>query len=714
MPDSESQTRFLQELKRRGVLRMALLYVVAAWLVMQVAEVMIGLAVLPEWVGPSVIAVLAVGFPIALLSSWFYELTPEGVALEKDLARDETLTRATDRRLDFVVIAMLSAAVILFAWDKWWPEEPLEQSIAVLPFENLSGDPGQEYFSDGVSEEILNLLAQFKPLKVIARTSSFSFKGKDVDIATMAEKLNVRHVLEGSVRRSGDRVRITAQLIDAADSTHIWSQTYDRELGDIFAIQDEIAARITESLSLHLDLDAPGFQPPQAIGTASAEAYDAYLKGRELFRRRGGDNIRAAIGEFERALRLDDGFAPAHAQLAIATAFLGLRGDLGLEEITPIAVPHLDRAEALAPNLAEVHAGRALLADVAGEYEAEVRHAQRALEVNPSYGDAMNWMAIALNFLGRYEEHDAVMDQMLTADPVDYVVRYNRAEWLAQLGRIGEARQIADELLAEDPSWGNWAHATLSLFYEGRLAQGMAYALKIPNHQLAGWAMSLVGEYAESRRLAPQDSAWFVDARQGNWDPAVRAVQNPPDHLEQLTLAGGTLVQASRYREALPLLEQAFARAPEGQPIPHVFLGPRPTLWLAEARRRAGDEQGAQYAAEIVRQDLAALRATGRDYSELRLTEAMLEAFDRDVDGVVSMLEKAVDLGLRDRTLHFSGESFAPFRDQPRFRALLQKLDALAEAEHRAILQLVCFHNPAPDEWQPLPETCADVTRAPP
>lgn len=209
------------ELKRRNVLRMAVLYAVVAWLIMQVAEVVIGLANLPEWIGPTILALLAVGFPIALIVSWFYELTPSDISLEKDAAAEEAITQVTGRRLDFLVISLLCAGLILFAYDKWWIGPPPENSIAVLAFENMSDDAEQEYFSDGLSEEILNLLAQTKSLKVIARTSSFLFKNKDVDIATMAAQLNVRHILEGSVRRSGNRVRITAQLIDAADSTQI-------------------------------------------------------------------------------------------------------------------------------------------------------------------------------------------------------------------------------------------------------------------------------------------------------------------------------------------------------------------------------------------------------------------------------------------------------------------------------------------------------------
>jgi len=252
-----------------------------------VAEVIIGLANLPEWIGPTILGVLAVGFPIALIFSWFYELTPEGISLEKDVKPGESTTHATGRRMDFIVISMLAAAVILFAYDKWWIGPPPEKSIAVLAFENMSADPDQEYFSDGISEELLNLLAQIPELTVISRSSAFSFKGQDIAIPAVAEQLNVAHVLEGSVRKMGNRVRIKAQLIEARSDSPLWSETYERELDDIFALQDEIAGAISDALKVKLALVAGQVVQPTVSKTANTDAYDAYLRGRELIHRRG-------------------------------------------------------------------------------------------------------------------------------------------------------------------------------------------------------------------------------------------------------------------------------------------------------------------------------------------------------------------------------------------------------------------------------------------
>jgi TolB-like protein len=203
-----------------------------------------GLANLPDWIGPAILSLLAIGLPIALIFSWFYELTPEGISLEKDVEPGESITHVTGRRLDFIVISMLCAAVILFAYDKWWIGPPPENSIAVLPFDNMSSDPEQEYFSDGVSEELLNVLAKIPDLFVVARTSSFQFRGEDRNIIDIGQQLNVGLVLEGSIRKAGNQVRITAQLIDARNGFHLWSETYDRKLENIFALQDEVSTAI--------------------------------------------------------------------------------------------------------------------------------------------------------------------------------------------------------------------------------------------------------------------------------------------------------------------------------------------------------------------------------------------------------------------------------------------------------------------------------------
>ena len=223
--------RLLTELKRRNVFRMAALYIVAAWLIMQVAEVLIALGNLPDWVGPAILAVLAIGFPIALVFSWVFEITSEGIALEKNVERGASITHVTGRRMDFVVIALLSAALLVFAWDKWGMPDPPARSIAVLPFENQSpNNEDVEFLATGIQDGLLTRLSQIGSLKVISRTSADRYKGSSKSVKQIAAELGVRALVEGAVQRSGDQIRVNVQLIDAETDEHIWADLYDRNL----------------------------------------------------------------------------------------------------------------------------------------------------------------------------------------------------------------------------------------------------------------------------------------------------------------------------------------------------------------------------------------------------------------------------------------------------------------------------------------------------
>ncbi len=413
--------KFLSELKRRNVLRMAVLYVVAAWLIMQVAEVLFALANLPDWVGPMILAVLAIGFPIAVVLSWFYELTPEGVSLDKDLPAGQAITHATGRRMDFIVIAVLAAGLILFAADKWWPQGPMERSIAVLAFDNLSGDPDKDYFSDGIAEEILNRLARIRPLKVIARQSSFYFKGKDADIATIAERLAVGWVLAGSVRRHGEQVRISVQLIDARDSTNAWSGTFDRELSaiNLIQVQREVAQAVTRELRMTLT------ETEQArlaeVPTENTEAYAAYLLGRDRLRDRKVDELAQAVDQFALAIELDPQFAAAYSGLADACSlYRGYSGGHAPEACpieanasAPASLMQLvDKALELDDQSGEawITRGNLLFAQWNGHVDEmpKLREAhaafERGLELSPSHSQGYHWYAMSLPMVFLYDD----------------------------------------------------------------------------------------------------------------------------------------------------------------------------------------------------------------------------------------------------------------------------------------------------------------------
>ncbi|HET6593423.1 MAG TPA: hypothetical protein VFG48_10950, partial [Xanthomonadales bacterium] len=280
---------FLEELKRRNVVRVGVVYLITAWLLAQVADLLLENFNTPDWVIQAILVVLILGFPLALIFAWAFELTPEGLKKEKDVDRSQSITPVTGRKLDRAIIVVLVVALGYFIWESRVqhqdaeapepqvaaepaPDQAAQKSIAVLPFVNMSSDAEQEYFSDGISEEILNSLAKVKELKVAGRTSSFAFKGQNQDLRQIGDTLGVNHILEGSVRKAGAQVRITAQLIKVDDGFHLWSDTYDRELTDIFAIQDEIANAILVQLKAAL-LD----QQSIASTRADTRAYDFYL-----------------------------------------------------------------------------------------------------------------------------------------------------------------------------------------------------------------------------------------------------------------------------------------------------------------------------------------------------------------------------------------------------------------------------------------------------
>lgn len=405
------------ELHRRNVVRVGIAYTVVSWLLLQVADVVMENIGAPDWVMQALLFLLLLGLLPALIFAWVFELTPEGIKRESDIADGVSVVHQTRRKLDTLIIATLVVAVAYLFWDGRLREQGVDAglasssqstakgvesltgmaalrqqtedavrasqlaeegangsadadgktSIAVLPFVNLSSDPEQEYFSDGISEELLNVLAQIPALRVAARTSSFQFKGDNRDIGEIAQLLKVGHVLEGSVRKAGTRLRITAQLIEAEGGFHLWSETYDRELEDVFAIQDDISKAIADALTAELALGEDA-SPGASKATANTAAYEAFLKGRALVNQRGNQSITAGVRELERAVRLDPNYAPARAQLAIGITLLaassGTYGDLTIDEVNERAEEQIAAAEELDDDFAELWAARAILARV--------------------------------------------------------------------------------------------------------------------------------------------------------------------------------------------------------------------------------------------------------------------------------------------------------------------------------------------------------------
>ena len=418
---------FFSELSRRNVFRVAIGYAVVAWLIAQVAELALDSFGTPDWVMKTILLVLVLGLPLAILFAWAFELTPEGIKRERDVDRSQSITPQTGRKLNYTIIGVLGAALLLsiatrdmrFGSEETEPQpvaaEDPQKSIAVLPFVNMSDDPDNEYFSDGISEELLNVLVKVEGLRVASRTSSFSFKGKDISIPDIADALNVEHVLEGSVRKAGDTVRITAQLIDVRTDSHLWSETYDRKLEDVFVIQDEISAHIVEAL--RVALGAGEVVRTASRPTDNLNAYEDYLRGRHFWQRRGEENIRKAIELFEGAVAADPGFARALSSLAAAHLTMPTYSDEPDDYHHPLALKYANKALELDPDIAESHAVIADLLRLDDRWIDAEDHYLKAIALEPRDSTGYLWYAEHLSSVGSIEKAHVNALKSLELDP---------------------------------------------------------------------------------------------------------------------------------------------------------------------------------------------------------------------------------------------------------------------------------------------------------
>ena len=429
---------FFQELKRRNVFRVGIAYVVTSWLLLQVADVVLNNFELPGWVFRTTLLVLAIGLPVALLLAWAFELTPEGIRKEKEVDRSQSQTTETGRKMDRHIIIALTLALGLFAVDKFVldpardkeiaetaaeqarNQAPVtgaaENSMAVLPFADMSAAGDQQYFSDGIAEEILNALVRVDGLKVASRTSAFAFRGEEQNLREIAEALEVSHILEGSVRRAGNQVRITAQLIDARSDRHLWSETFDRNLDDILAIQDEIANSIVASMREELGLEITG-QAAIASETNNVDAYDLYLKGRALVI--GRVDIDKAARLLEQAIAIDQEFAKAWEVLGVAL-FVGPSWDYDMgEDPYDRALEAAERALQLDSKLGLALAVIGNVSHLLGrfDYETALEYDLRAIEADPYNATAKLWTAIHWGDLGFPDRAIPLLQQCLEIDP---------------------------------------------------------------------------------------------------------------------------------------------------------------------------------------------------------------------------------------------------------------------------------------------------------
>ena len=557
---------FWGELKRRNVVRVAVAYGIVSWLALQLTDVLIQLLGLPDWVGRFVFLILVIGFLLALVLSWAYELTPEGVKLEKDVDRSKSVTQSTGRKLDFIIIGVLSVALLIFALDKFVAapveapaqisavvadseeqpadvEDSEENTIAVLPFINISSDPEQEYFSDGLTEELLNLLTRIPELRVTSRSSAFFYKGKDFQISDVGRELGVAHILEGSVRRSGETIRVTAQLIEVNSDTHIWSETWDRKFEDVFAIQDEIAAAVVDAMRISLLAEAP------RVAETTPEAYALYLQGRSFYAQNSADGMRQAAGLLERALEVDNQYAPAwvlFGEIYRAGAGIGAWEPL---EGYPLARSAALEALRLDEDNANAHLTLSLIAsNFDYDLEAAVRENEIAMAFAPGDLVIRSRAALLTLFSGVKVDTSDLVQKAALDDPTNLGLRMGLGFTYLFSNRVDEAISVFQETISLNP---NTAGANFRL----------------------GQALIIVGDYdAAIEAMENEIRDGFQVAGRALVYQALGNSERAQDELDRLIALGNVwtyeIAMVYAYRgeidEAFAWLERAYDRRDQG------------------------------------------------------------------------------------------------------------------------------------------------------
>ncbi len=722
---------------------MAGLYLVGAWLVVQVVDILLPMFGVADWVARGVVLLLAIGFLPALIFAWVFELTPEGLKRDDEVPLEQSIAPRTAKRMDRMIVAGLLVVIVLMAAERLWPRgeaaiavvattpgssrggagSPPGASIAVLPLANLSGDPSQDYFSDGMSEELLDGLSKVPGLRVAARTSAFQFKGRNIDIHEIAGRLNVATVLEGSLRKSGNRIRITTQLIDGGTGFHLWSETYDRELDDIFAVQDEISAKVVEQLRAKLGLEDAGLQPTPTRVT-NAEAYDAYLRGREALRNRSPETVAQGLVDLQRATELDPGYAPAWASLAEAIfhsrqASTGV-GEMSIDEAIARGRAALAEARRLNPELADVHAVEGLFQQYFdGDISAAMIAVDAAIARNPNHAQALFSRADLLNRFGRYRES---LEQSLALAHIDpFYERNNRAivRALAMFGRMAEATPHI-ERMSREPTRSRFRELRHSFTGEWDLA---SLANVTSSKELMGWFggrqviaehLIMLGLFNEAAVAAPAEEQDLAPAARGDWLEAIEAFDAPGfaglyKNRDQFPFfrRGHYLFRAGRIKDSIEQFSRVKHVWPHGLADDVAYDSPR-RIWYALALREVGRAEDAAQVEDVTRADVAAARRDGINTPLVDLLSAELALWDGKPEEALALLPR----GLRADPFLPSIEgdpAYAAVRDRAEFKRAVAAERARRSEMRTRFLQQTCAA-PAKAEWRPLPDTCATLT----
>ena len=634
---------FVDELRRRRVIRVALVYIVVSWLVIQVAETTFPPLLLPAWSVTLVVILLVIGFPIAVILAWAYQVEPDQA--------DHTATSIRyvvdkKRKLDFVVIAALGLIVVVLAYQLYVRDDETDQSataqntasesadaagssasrpsIGVLPFLNLSDDRENEYFADGLAEEVLNLLVRVREIDVAARTSSFYFKGKDVDIRTVATQLGVSNVLEGSVRRQGDRIRVTAQLIRADSGFHIWSDTYDRDFEDIFSIQDDIARQIVNALEVVISsesADALDYAPTQSL-----EAYQFYLQGRDYLR---GEQTEARLTSaqtlFQQAIEIDSEFAEAYAGLC--NSLLAMYDRKKSADYFEQAERACHRGLTLDANAGDVHTALGNLYRYSGQTDKAIAEFERAIALNQRNTSAYFGLADTYKMQNDLEMAEETLQRVIEIQPGYWRGHLAKGNFYYYGGRLHEAIDSFSQVVSLAPD-----NAT------GHLNLGSAYFLTGDfTNAASAWRRSIDLEPSTSAYLNVGSSYFFLGRFEDAAGMYEKAAELSPGDFEVWGALGDAYFYAGGKRD---VAEAAYVKATSlGEEL--IRINPSDALTTAILSHYYAQLAQANRASELISR--AVELAPGNMY--VQYFSAVTHAGLGETDAAIEALEKALSLG---------------------------------------------------------------------
>ena len=692
----------VSELRRRNVFRVALAYILVAWLILQVGDTLAPALRLPDWVNTVLAFFLILGFPLAIFFAWAYELTPEGLKREQNVDRSKSITAATARKLDRSVIAMLVIAIVYLVVDnyvltgKTIEVAAVDRSIAVLPFRNRSNVAEDAFFVDGMHDDLLTQLARLESFdKVISRTSVERYRDTTESIPEIGKELGVAAILEGGVQRAGDQVRINVQLIDAMTDEHVWAQTYDRELTveNLFEIQSQVTREIVSAL--HGVLSEAEDLALRKYPTTSMEAYANYVLGRQELSKRTSESILLAKGYFEKAIQLDPEYALAYVGLADAYALYQQYRGIDWRETLDARTAAIDNALRIDPAAGEAYANLANLQIVQGHLEESEQNFLRAIQLSPNYATSYHWYSALLQRMDRFKEAELQIRKALDLNPQAPVLVTNLGAILWRLGRRDEAESVLIAGIRKNPDFPG-LYRTLGSWYwiSGRLGEALILqkvALELDStrryrerecrlyldlgddKEAEECLNSLQEEYPDRVLVGFSSLSYFRSQFEESFNQLDQYVQQLPYPDGRKRLASGYVV-IGKYKEARSILEPLEPDLFGASDISTTESNWNDMITAAIILSDAGETSRADYLFDSVLQSIRSAEVSGTYVDGL--FKVAVEIGRGDKENAIEALRDAVNSGWRRGWWMLRGPRFESMREDPRWVAIMDELEA--------------------------------------